>query len=252
MIVRRSITSASIPSAASASAASSARGTICPAATSVIASPCARDPRHAEGHEVLAHRHLALGGEERLRLQHDDRVAGAQRRLHQPLGVRRRRGHADDEPRHMREDRMIDAAVVRPRAAQRPGAHPHHHRRRHLAVAHVAQLRRLQEDLPRRLEGEVGEHQIRHRPRPGRRGPHRRGGEPLLRDRRVDHPLGAELLPEPLGMGEAAAALAGPLAEVHDRRVRPHLLGEPVAHRVEPAHLLGRARPPPASAPPAG
>ena len=39
MIVRRSITSASIPSPASASAASSARGTICPAATSVIASP---------------------------------------------------------------------------------------------------------------------------------------------------------------------------------------------------------------------
>ena len=40
MIVRRSITSASIPSAASASAASSARGTICPAATSGdVASP---------------------------------------------------------------------------------------------------------------------------------------------------------------------------------------------------------------------
>ena len=38
-MVRRSITSASMPSAASASAASSARGTIWPAATMVMSSP---------------------------------------------------------------------------------------------------------------------------------------------------------------------------------------------------------------------
>ena len=62
------------------------------------------------------------------------RVAGAERGLHQPLGVGRRRRHADDEPRHVREHRMIDAAVVRPGAAHRAGADAHHHRRVHLAV----------------------------------------------------------------------------------------------------------------------
>ena len=35
----------------------------------------ARDARDAERHVVLARRHLALGGKQRLRLQHDDRIA---------------------------------------------------------------------------------------------------------------------------------------------------------------------------------
>ena len=47
--------------------------------------------------------------------------------------------------------------------------------------------------------------------------------------------FGAELLPEALGVGEGAAALAGAFAEIDDVRIAPHLLGDAVAHRVEPA-----------------
>jgi hypothetical protein len=38
-------------------------------------------------------------------------------------------------------------------------------------------------------------------------------------------------------MREGAAALAGPFAKIDDVAVAPHLLGDAVAHRVEPAGL---------------
>ena len=59
------------------------------------------DPRHAEGDEVLADRHLALGGEQRLGLHHEHRVRRAERGLHQRLGVGGIGRHADDEAGHM-------------------------------------------------------------------------------------------------------------------------------------------------------
>ena len=67
----------------------------------------ADDLGDAEGHEMLSHRHFALAGEERLRLQHDDGVRPAQRRLHQALGVGRIGRHADDQARNVRPHRMI-------------------------------------------------------------------------------------------------------------------------------------------------
>ena len=143
----------------------------------------------------------------------------------------------------MREDRMIAAAVVRPGAAQRAGADAHHHRRVHLAVGHVAQLRRLQNYLPGGFEREIGEHQVRDVRAAGRRGADCGGGEALLGDRRVDHPLRPELLPQTLCVGEAAAALAGAFAEIEDAGLRAHLLGDAVAHRLEPARVRdGRCR----------
>ena len=63
----------------------------------------------------------------------------------------------------------------------------------------------------------------------------RGAGEALLGDRRVDHALRPELGPQPLGVREGAAALAGAFAEIEDRRIAAHLLGDAVAHRVEPA-----------------
>ena len=130
-----------------------------------------------------------LDGEQRLGLEHDHRIAGAQRRLHQPLGVGRRRGHADDQAGDVRPDRVIDAAVVRAGTPHCARADADHHRRGHLAVAHVAELGRLEDDLPGGLEEEVGEHQVGDRSRPGRRGADRGAGEAQLGDRRVDHAL---------------------------------------------------------------
>jgi hypothetical protein len=65
---------------------------------------------------------------------------------------------------------MIGTAVVRAGRAHRAGADADHHRGCHLAVAHVAQLGRLQRDLPAGLEQEVGEHQVGDAAHAGRRG----------------------------------------------------------------------------------
>src|SRR5205823_12023798 len=50
-------------------------------------------------------------------------------------------------------------------------------------------------------------------------GADRRPDEALLRDRRVEHPLVAELLPEPLRHAERAAEMADVLAEQEDALV---------------------------------
>ncbi len=130
--------------------------------------------------------------------------------------------------------------MVRAGRAHRARADADHHRRGHLPVRHVAQLRRLQRDLPGGLEQEVGEHQVGNAAHARRRGAKRRAGEAKFGDRRVDHPVSPELLVEPLGVGEGAAALAGSFAEIDDVRIAPHLLGDAVAHGVEPARLLRR------------
>ena len=48
---------------------------------------------------------------------------------------------------------------------------------------------------------------------------------------------GAELLVQVLRMGEGAAALTRSFAEIDDIGVAAHLLGDAVAHGVEPARL---------------
>ena len=168
-------------------------------------------------------------------------LRSAQRRLHQALGVGRIGRHADDQAGNVRPHRMITAAVVRAGAPERAGADAEDHRCVHLPVAHVVELRRLQHDLPRRLEHEVGEHQVGDGARAGGRGADRGAGKALFGDRRIDHARAAELLPEALGVREGAAALAGAFAEIEDVRVLAHLLGDAVADGVEPAGHDGRA-----------
>ena len=83
------------------------------------------------------------------------------------------------------------------------------------------------------LEHEVDEHQIGHGPATAGRGAHRGAGEAELGDRRVDHPVAAEFVPQILGVGKAAAAFAGPLAHVDGVRIAAHFLGDPVADRFQ-------------------
>ena len=130
--------------------------------------------------------------------------------------------------------------MVRSGAPYGAGTDADHHGRVHLAVRHVAKLGGLEDDLARRLEHEVSEHEIGDRARAGRGGTEGGAGEALLGDRRIDHALRPELQPKPLGMSERAAALAGALAEVHDVRVAAHLFGDAVTDRVEPACRHGR------------
>ena len=54
--------------------------------------------------------------------------------------------------------------------------------------------------------------------------------KPSSANRRVDHPLAAEFVPQALGVGKTAAALARSLAHVDDVRIAAHFLGDRVAH----------------------
>jgi len=131
--------------------------------------------------------------------------------------------------------RVEAAAVVRPGVLDRAPAAADHHGHAHLAVAHVAEPGGLEHDLAAGLPEEIGHHQVGHAAAPGGRGPHRGPREAQLADRRVDHPLRAELLEKPLGVGEGPAPQADALAEVDDVWVAAHFFGDPVAHRLQPA-----------------
>ena len=68
-------------------------------------------------------------------------------RFHQSLGVGRIRRNDDDQTGAMGPDRMIRAAVMRAGAFDRAPARPHDRRHAELAVAHVAELGPLLDDL---------------------------------------------------------------------------------------------------------
>ena len=69
---------------------------------------------------------------------------------------------------------------------------------------------------------EVGELELDDRPLAHPGGADRGADEPLLGDRRVDHPLLAELLEQPRGDAEGAAERADVLAEQEDAVVLAH------------------------------
>ncbi len=94
-------------------------------------------------------------------------------------------------------------------------------------------LRRDCHDHVERTAGEVGELQLNHRTLALPRRADRSTDESLLRDRRVDHAIRAELFVQPGGDTEGAAVAADVLAEQEDALVAAHRVGETVANRVE-------------------
>ncbi len=111
---------------------------------------------------------------------------------------------------------------------RRPGpvGGPQHERHRHLAVGHVARLGDLVDDHVPGHREEVGEHQLGDRAQAGHRRAHRRADDGLLADRRVADAVRPELVEQPLGQLEHAAGGADVLADQHDVRIAPHLLGD--------------------------
>jgi len=118
----------------------------------------------------------------------------------------------------------MDAAAVR-------GADDH--RDVVAVVGAIAHPGRLGHDLVERREDEVGKLDLAHRPQPVDGRPDRRADDHRFGERRIDHPLVAELRPQPVGREEHAALLADVLAKDDDRRVAAHLLGEGLADGVD-------------------
>ena len=108
-----------------------------------------------------------------------------------------------------------------------------------LLVRDVPQLRRLVDERVHRQPHEVPEHDLDHRPHPGRGGPEGGAGERQLGDRRVEDPLGPEPLLQPRGDREHASRGADVLAEKDHGGIALELLGERLANRHPELELAG-------------
>ena len=166
-------------------------------------------------------------------LEEQDGVVVADRGAQQSASVVRGRRHDHLQPRDVREEgldalrvvqRAVDAAAVR-------SAHDHRHA---VAVVRaVAHPRRLGDQLVERGEDEVRELDLGDRPKPIDGSADRRTDDHRLGQRRIDHPVVAELRPQPVRREEDAALLADVLAEHDHRLVPPHLVCERLADRLD-------------------
>ena len=190
-IVRRSMTSASMPSSASASAACSARSTISEKATIVTSVALAQRSlaRPIGSTKSSSLRHLEALAVEDLVLEEDDRVGIADRGLEQALGVGRRIGRDDLEPRAVAVPGAVLLAVL--------GARPGRRRRWARGTRSGSRARRppcssvLAAELMMWSIACMAKFQVMNSTiglQPGKRRADAEPGEAVLGDRRVDHP----------------------------------------------------------------
>ena len=106
--------------------------------------------------------------------------------------------------------------MLRGELAPGSGGHPDHQRNVELSARHVLQRRRVVEDLVECEQAEVDGHDLDDRPHAAQRGADPGADERRLRQRRVAHALGAELLEQPLAHREAAAVPTDILAHEED------------------------------------
>ena len=202
----------------------------------------AADRGLAEAHgEVLVVGHLAALAVEVLVLDEDDRVVVADRGLQQPLGVGRGRRHGDEQAGHVEVERLPGVRVRRAELVAGALRHAHHQRHLDLAAEHVADRRRVVDDLVHRQQREVDRHELDDGAQAGHRRADAHADDRVLGDRRVAHALLAELLEQAGGDLEGAVEDADVLAHEHDVRVALHLLAQRGVQRLAVAHDGHRA-----------
>ena len=160
----------------------------------------------ADRHQpVLDLRHVELLAVEHLVLEEDHRVRVADRGLQQALGVGGVVGRDHLQARHVGVPAGIVLAVLGRDARGRAVGAAEHDRAVHLAAGHVERLGGRIDDLVDGLHGEVEGHELDDRLQARHGRADAEAGEAVLGDRRVDHPLVAELLQQ------VAADLVGAL-----------------------------------------
>src|SRR5579883_3951 len=154
-----------------------------------------RDLGLADRHRIVVElRHRRRMAVENLILEEDHRARQADRRLEQAFGVGRRVRRDHRETGDVRVPGRIVLAVLggdARRGAVRPAKDD---RAAHLPARHIERLRGRVDQLIHGLHGEVEGHELDDRLQSGERGTDAEAREPMLGDRRVDHPVLAELL----------------------------------------------------------
>jgi hypothetical protein len=109
--------------------------------------------------------------------------------------------------------------------------------RAHLAAGHVERLGRGVDDVVHRLHGEVEGHELDDGLQTAKGRADAEAGEAVLGDRRVDDPLGAELVQQSLGHLVGALVFGDLLAHDEDGVIAAHLLGHGIAQRFADGRL---------------
>ena len=130
----------------------------------------------------------------------------------------------------------IVLAVLGADAGRRSGSTTEHDGAVQLAARHVMGLGGGVDDLVDRLHGEIEGHELDNGLQPGEGRTHRKAGEAMLGDRRIDHAPGAELVEHPLRNLVGALILAHFLAHQEDVRVAAHFLRHGFAQRLTHRH----------------
>ncbi len=129
------------------------------------------------------------------------------------------------------------------------GRHANDDRHRELAARHMADGRRIVDDLVERQEAEIDRHDLDDRAHPAERRADPGADEGRFGKRRVADAFGAELVEQPLGDRIAAAVAPDILAHQKDARIGKKSLADRFADRIaigDLAQVLGHC--PPASA----
>ncbi len=156
---------------------------------------------------------VALDRVEGSRFDDHARIVVGDRCAEHRVGILRGRGKPDSEPGNVCQQRLEALGVLRARAGRRSLLRPHDEGRVRPARCHVADVRRLVDELVEGNEEEVRPHHLHDRPEPLERGADRSAEDRALADRRVEHALGAELLLQPPCDPEDATCRADVLAE---------------------------------------
>ena len=191
----------------------------------------ALDVGRSERHQRVGLRHLARDAVESAVLEDQHRIGVADRGLEQAAGVGRRGRDADLEAGCVDEPRLHRVRVMPAARAPDPVRHPERHGAGELAAEHVPRLGDLVDDLVHGARDEVGEVHVDDRHEAGDGRAQRRADDGRLRDRRVQHALGAELVHEPLRHAERQAEHDVLTDAVH-ARIAAHLLAKREVQRV--------------------
>jgi hypothetical protein len=180
----------------------------------------------AQRNDVLPFGNLALHVVEHLALDEDDRIVVSDGALEEALGVGRCRRHDDLETGDVGVIALEGLRVLRGELQRRAARAAKDRRHSHLSVRHVPHLGGVVHELVDGEEREVPGHELDDGPQAHHGGADADAGESELRDRRVHHAHGAELVEQSAAHLVRALVDADFLAHEEDVGVALHLLAE--------------------------
>ncbi len=186
-------------------------------------------PRHAgraDRDRVIAFlTHLSPHAVHELTLKKDHRVVVPDGRLEQPLAVVGHGGRDDLEAGDVGVERLRGVGVGRPKLSGRPVGATEDDWDIELAARHVAHVGRVVDNLIEGHEREVERHELDDGPEPVHRRPNAEPRKSELTNRRVDDPVGPEVIEHALAYLVGAIVLGHLFPNEEDVVVALHFLG---------------------------